>query len=98
MLFAFHVVCQVHIVHKFKKYSNCTVSSGLHVATARKFISALGLKIAATLRVGRSGFRIPVGIRDFSFLQKVQTFPGATLLDGYRWTSQLFTAGKAARA
>ena len=87
LLFAFHIVCQVHIVHKLKNYSNCTVNSGLHVTTAPKFISTVGLKIAATLRDGRSGFRIPVGIRDFSFLQNAQTFSEATLFDGYRWAS-----------
>ena len=70
MLLAFHIFCQVHIVHKFKHYSKCIVSSRLHVATTRKFISALGLKIAVTLRSGRSGFRIPVWIRDFFFSPK----------------------------
>jgi hypothetical protein len=97
MLFPFHIFCQAQIVHKFKNYSNCTVSSGLRAATARKFISALGLKIAATLWDGKSGFRIPVGIRDFSFLQKVETFSGVTLLS-IRWVSQLFPAGKATTA
>ena len=50
MFFAFHIFGQVHIVYKFKHYSNRTVSSALHVATARKCISALGLKIATMLR------------------------------------------------
>jgi hypothetical protein len=38
--------------------------------------------IVTRLLAGRPGFRIPVGVRDFSLLQDVQTSSGAGLLKG----------------
>jgi hypothetical protein len=50
------------------------------------------------LPAGRSGARIPVGARDISFLQNVQTGSGTFLAPYSVCVSGLFLAGKAVGA
>jgi hypothetical protein len=54
--------------------------------------------IVTRLQAGRSGVRIPAGVRDFSLLQNVQNGSGVHLASYTMGTRCSFPGGKAARA